>query len=45
MLKRNMERVGMKEDEIIESNMVSKTIERAQEKVEKQNFEVRKAFA
>lgn len=42
MLKRNMERVGMHEDEIIESNMVSKTIERAQEKVEKQNFEVRK---
>jgi len=42
MLKRNMERVGMNEDEIIESAMVSKTIERAQEKVEKQNFEVRK---
>lgn len=42
MLKRNMERVGMLEDEVIESNMVSKSIERAQEKVEKQNFEVRK---
>lgn len=41
-LKKNMERFGMKEDEIIESNFVSKTIARAQERVEKQNFEVRK---
>lgn len=41
-LKKNMERFGMVEDEIIESNFVSKTIERAQEKVEKYNFEVRK---
>ncbi len=41
-LKRNMERFGMKEDEIIESRFVSKTIERAQEKVEKHNFETRK---
>jgi preprotein translocase subunit SecA len=41
-LKKNMERFGMKEDEIIESSFVSKTIERAQEKVEKQNFEIRK---
>lgn len=41
-LRRNMERFGMKEDEVIESSFVSKTIERAQEKVEKQNFEVRK---
>lgn len=41
-LKRNMERLGMKEDEIIESSFVSKTIERAQEKVEKHNFEIRK---
>ncbi len=32
----------MKEDEIIESRFVSKTIERAQEKVEKNNFETRK---
>ena len=32
----------MKEDEIIESRFVSKTIERAQEKVEKHNFETRK---
>jgi preprotein translocase subunit SecA len=41
-LKRNMERVGMNEDEVIESRMVSKRIESAQEKVEKQNFDVRK---
>lgn len=41
-LKKNMERFGMKEDEIIESRFVSKTIERAQEKVEKHNFEIRK---
>ncbi len=41
-LKNNMERFGMKEDEIIESRFVSKTIERAQEKVEKHNFETRK---
>lgn len=41
-LKKNMERFGMQEDEIIESKFVSKTIERAQEKVEKQNFEIRK---
>jgi len=41
-LKRNMERFGMQEDEIIESKFVSKTIERAQEKVEKHNFEIRK---
>ena len=41
-LKKNMERFGMKEDEIIESTLVSKTIESAQEKVEKHNFEIRK---
>lgn len=41
-LKTNMQRFGMKEDEIIESSFVSKTIERAQEKVEKHNFETRK---
>ena len=43
-LKKNMERFGMKEDEIIESTFVSKTIERAQERVEKQNFDIRKHF-
>ena len=37
-----MEWFGMKEDEIIESRFVSKTIERAQERVEKHNFEIRK---
>lgn len=42
MLKNAMERVGMLEDEVIESPMVSKSIESAQEKVEKQNFEKRK---
>lgn len=42
MLKNSMERFGMVEDEVIESSMVSKSIESAQEKVEKQNFEVRK---
>ncbi len=41
-LKKNMERFGMQEDETIESRFVSKTIERAQEKVEKHNFETRK---
>jgi len=41
-LKNNMQRFGMTEDEAIESKWVSKTIERAQEKVEKQNFEIRK---
>ena len=37
-----MERFGMKEDEAIESIFVSNTIEHAQEKVEKHNFEIRK---
>lgn len=41
-LQKNMKRFGMTEDEAIESKWVSKTIERAQEKVEKQNFEIRK---
>jgi preprotein translocase subunit SecA len=41
-LKKKMEFFGMKEDEIIESSFVSKTIERAQEKVEKHNFEIRR---
>lgn len=41
-LKNRMQLFGMKEDEIIESRFVSRTIERAQEKVEKQNFEIRK---
>lgn len=41
-LKKNMQMFGMVEDEIIESNFVSKRIESAQEKVEKYNFEIRK---
>ncbi|MBT4856237.1 preprotein translocase subunit SecA [bacterium] len=41
-LKNRMQRLGMTEDEEIESRAVSKTIARAQEKVEKQNFETRK---
>lgn len=41
-LKKNMERFGMKEDEIIESPFISKRIEEVQERVEKQNFDVRK---
>src|SRR3990167_8350708 len=41
-LKKNMQRWGMGEEEEIESKFVSKTIARAQEKVEKQNFETRK---
>lgn len=41
-LKKNMERFGMKEDEIIESSFISKRIEEVQERVEKQNFDVRK---
>ncbi len=41
-LKKNMARYGMKEDEVIESKFISRTIENAQEKVEKHNFEIRK---
>lgn len=41
-IKKNMERVGMTEDEQIESKFISRTIERSQEKVEKHNFEIRK---
>jgi len=41
-LKKNMERFGMQEDEIIESSFVSRNIEWCQERVEKQNFEMRK---
>ena len=37
-----MKMVGMKEDEVIESKFISKTIERSQEKREKQNFDIRK---
>lgn len=44
-LKKRMQSIpffAMKEDEIIESNVISKQIENAQEKIEKYNFEMRK---
>jgi preprotein translocase subunit SecA len=42
-LKLNMQRWGgMKEEDVIESSFVSGTIENVQERVEKQNFDVRK---
>ncbi|MFH0898551.1 MAG: preprotein translocase subunit SecA [bacterium] len=41
-LKSMMIRLGMKEGESIEHKMVSRSIEKAQEKVEKQNFDIRK---
>jgi len=41
-LKKRMTFFGMKEDEIIESKFVSRTIQKSQEKVEKHNFDIRK---
>lgn len=41
-MKKTMERVGMKAGESIEHRMVSRSIEKAQEKVEKHNFDIRK---
>lgn len=41
-IKKRMQMVGMDENEIIESKLISRTIEHAQEKVEKRNFDVRK---
>ena len=41
-IKNNMVRVGMTEEETIESSFISKTIERSQEKVEKHNFDIRR---
>lgn len=41
-LKERMQGWGMEEDETIESSIVSGTIEHAQEKVEKHNFDIRK---
>ncbi len=37
-----LDRLGMKEDEMIEHNMVSKSIENAQRRVEENNFGIRK---
>lgn len=39
-----VERLGLKEDEAIESKMVSKAIENAQKKVEGNNFDIRKTL-
>jgi preprotein translocase subunit SecA len=41
-LQKRMTFVGMTEDEVIESRLVSRIIENAQEKLEKHNFEIRK---
>jgi len=41
-LKKTMERIGMKAGESIEHRMVSRSIEKAQERVEKHNFDIRK---
>ncbi len=41
-LKNTMERLGMMPGESIEHKMVSRSIEKAQEKVEKHNYEIRK---
>lgn len=41
-MKKTMERVGMQPGESIEHRMVSRSIEKAQEKVEKHNFDIRK---
>ena len=37
-----MDRLGFKEDEVLEHNMLSKSVERAQKKVEENNFGIRK---
>ena len=37
-----MQRVGMKEDEALVSNMVNKAVEKSQQKVEARNFDMRK---
>ncbi|MBN1549311.1 preprotein translocase subunit SecA [Candidatus Babeliales bacterium] len=42
LMQRRMTMAGMTEDEVIESRMISKMIENAQEKVEKDNFDKRK---
>ena len=37
-----MDRLGMKEGEVIQHSMITKSIERAQKKVEENNFGIRK---
>ncbi|MCL2289899.1 MAG: preprotein translocase subunit SecA [Bacteroidetes bacterium] len=41
-ISRIMDRIGLKEGEVIQHSMISKSIERAQKKVEENNFGVRK---
>jgi preprotein translocase subunit SecA len=41
-LKKTMERLGMKPGESIEHNMATRSIEKAQERLEKHNFDIRK---
>ncbi|KKQ12186.1 MAG: Protein translocase subunit SecA [candidate division TM6 bacterium GW2011_GWF2_36_6] len=41
-LKKTMERMGMQPGESIEHRMISRSIEKAQERVEKNNFDIRK---
>ncbi len=43
-VKSMMERLGMKEGEAIESNLVTRRISAAQKKVEERNFEIRKSL-
>ena len=43
-VKSMMERLGMKEGEAIESNLVTRRIAAAQKKVEERNFEIRKSL-
>ena len=37
-----MDKLGFKEGEVLEHNMLSKSVERAQKKVEENNFGIRK---
>ena len=43
-VKSMMERLGMKEGEAIESNLVTRRIAAAQKKVEERNYEIRKSL-
>jgi preprotein translocase subunit SecA len=40
-----MDRLGIKEGEVIQHSMITKSIERAQKKVEENNFGIRKRLA
>jgi len=39
-----MDRMGYKEGDVIQHSMITKSIERAQKKIEENNFGIRKAF-